>query len=119
MYPQTYLSLFPAFPRSSQAFVAMSLADSFLPRWERVLRPALGRISSHGVPLVPFRVDISKSSDAILTEILQAISDSTVIVADLTAVGSLGDRPVRNSNVLYEVGLAHACRRPEEVVLFR
>lgn len=28
-------------------------------------------------------------------------------------------RPIRNSNVLYEVGIAHACRLPEEVILLR
>jgi hypothetical protein len=42
-----------------------------------------------------------------------------VIVADVTAMGMLGERAVRNGNVLYEVGIAHASRRPEEVVLFR
>jgi hypothetical protein len=54
-----------------------------------------------------------------LTEILQAISDSAVIVADVTAIGTLGERAVRNANVLYEVGIAHASRQPEEVILFR
>lgn len=97
----------------------MSFAPEFTPRWKTVLQPALRRISVNSVPLSPFRVDLSKASDAILTEILEAISDSAVVVADVTALGTLGDRAVRNANVLYEVGIAHACRRPEEVVLFR
>jgi hypothetical protein len=119
MYPQTYLSLFPAFPRSPRAFVAMSFAPEFTPRWQNVLAPALGRIEIKGTPLSPFRVDLSKAGDAILTEILQAISDSAVIVGDVTAIGELNGRPVRNANVLYEVGIAHTSRRPEEVILFR
>ena len=28
-------------------------------------------------------------------------------------------KPIRNANVLYEVGLSHACRLPEEVILLR
>jgi hypothetical protein len=84
-----------------------------------VLEPALKRIRLNDVALTPFRVDLSKASDAILTEILRAISESAVIVADITATGILNNRPVRNANVLYEVGIAHAVRRPEEVVLFR
>jgi len=34
MSRQTYLSLFPAFPRSPRAFVAMSFAEEFKPRFD-------------------------------------------------------------------------------------
>jgi hypothetical protein len=78
----------------------MSFAVEFTARWETVLQPALRRISVKNVPLQPFRVDLSKSSDAILTEILQAISDSAVIVADVTSIGEIEGRAVRNANVL-------------------
>jgi len=30
-----------------------------------------------------------------------------------------GDRAFRNENVLYEVGIAHSSRLPEEVIFFR
>lgn len=119
MYPQNYLTLFPPFPRTNRAFVAMSFAKEFDARWSDVLRPALAGLAVGGQPLDPFRVDLSKASDAILTEILQAISDCRVMVADITALNELDGRPIRNANVLYEVGIAHAVRRPEEVVLFR
>lgn len=97
----------------------MSFAPEFTARWEHVLQPALRRIKINAVPLDPFRVDLSKAGDAILTEILQGIGNCAVIIGDITALGVLGDRAVRNANVLYEVGVAHASRRPEEVVLFR
>lgn len=97
----------------------MSFATEFTARWEQVIQPALGRIQYNDVPLIAHRVDLSKSGDAILTEILQSIADSIVIVAGVSAIGSLNGRAVRNANVLYEVGIAHASRRPEEVVLFR
>lgn len=119
MYPLTYFELFPAFPREPRAFVAISFADQFQARWERVLAPALGRLSHRGEHVQPFRVDLSAASDAILTEILKAIADSMVIVVDITALSEQEGKPIRNANVMYEVGLAHAVRPPEEVVLFR
>ena len=97
----------------------MSFDQQFDARWERVLKPALEGIQRNGVNLTALRVDLGVASDAILTEILQHIGDASVIVADISAVGDLGGRPIRNANVLYEVGLAHAARLPEEVVLFR
>jgi hypothetical protein len=119
LYPQSYFSLIPPFPRRSRVFVAMSFEPRFGDRWQAVLAPAIRGVSHGGAPLEPFRVDLSRASDAILTEILEAIADSYAIVADLTAIGEIDGRPVRNANVLYEVGLAHAVRLPEEVVLFR
>jgi hypothetical protein len=94
MYPQTYLSLSPPFPRTTKAFVAMSFASEFTPRWEGVLQPGLRRIQINDVPLTPFRVDLSKASDAILTEILQAISEAAVIIADVTAMGEFNGRAI-------------------------
>lgn len=119
MFPSSYFALFPAFPRQPVAFVAMSFDARFQSRWENVLSPALQHISHNKSPLRPFRVDLGKASDAILTEILQNIADATVIGADITAHAELDGRPIRNANVLYEVGIAHAVRFPEEVVLFR
>ncbi len=57
--------------------------------------------------------------DSILTEILTGIGTAQVVFADITSVGELDGRPIRNGNVMYEVGLAHATRLPEEVLLFR
>ena len=81
--------------------------------------PAVRSLQSSGQQLEPFRVDLSRASDAILTEILTAIADSHCILADITSQIEVNDRPIRNANVMYEVGLAHAVRLPEEVVLFR
>lgn len=119
MYPQSLFTLLPPYPRSHRAFVAMSFAKEFTPRWERVLEPALRRIAFDGAKLEPFRVDTSMASDAILTEILQEIATCRLIVADISALHTLDHRPVRNANVMYEVGIAHATRLPEEVILLR
>lgn len=97
----------------------MSFDKRFDGRWEQVLGPALSDLIHDGRPLEPYRVDLSRVSDAILTEILATIAESHVIVADITAVDEINGRPVRNANVLYEVGLAHSLRPAKEVILFR
>ena len=119
MYPNTYLSLFPPFPRDHRVFVAMSFHPRFDPRWQDVLVPAVRRVKVAGTALEPHRVDFRKASDSVLTEILDGISRCRFFLADITVIGELDGRPVRNANVLYEVGLAHATRLPEEVALLR
>lgn len=119
MYPNTFFSLFPPFARTSVAFVAMSFDPRFKTRWTDVIDPALRGLSRGNEQLQPYRVDLSKSGDAILTDILDRIGSAHLIFADITALDVLNDRPVRNANVLYEVGLAHARRLPEEVLVFR
>lgn len=119
MYPHTLFSLTPPFPRTRRVFVAMSFEPRFNARWTKVLIPALKSLSHEGEPLDPFRVDLSRASDAILSKILTAIADSHCIVADITGLIEIDGRMIRNANVMYEVGLAHAVRLPEEVILFR
>jgi hypothetical protein len=119
VYPNTYLNLFPAFPRDHRVFVAMSFLPRFDARWEQVLAPAVRRVQLNGTALEPHRVDLRKASDSVLTEILEGISRCRFFLADITVVGELDGRPVRNASVLYEVGLAHATRLPEEVALLR
>jgi hypothetical protein len=110
MYPKYFLDLFPAFPRKEDVFVAMSFHFSLKFRFENVIKPAL----EDGAKLKALRVDQSRISDSILTDILTGISESRFVFADLTA-GPHGVSP----NVMYEVGIAHACRLPHEVILFR
>lgn len=119
MYPENFYSLFPAYPKEEKVFVAMSFDPKFNPRWEEVIKPAIEGITSNDTTLQPIRVDNRNISDSILTEILSGIGNSRFIFADLTTMGTLNGRPVRNSNVMYEIGIAHSTRLPEEVVLFR
>jgi hypothetical protein len=119
MYPNTYLNLFPPFPRDHRVFVAMSFLPRFDARWRDVLAPAVRRIEVNGTSLEPHRVDLRKASDSVLTEILEGIARCRFFLADITVVGQLEGHPVRNGNVLYKVGIAHATRLPEEVALLR
>lgn len=119
MYPAHFFSLFPPFPRRDKVFVAMSFAPQFTHRWEKVIEPAFKRFTFKNKPLQAIRVDKRRISDSILTEILQGIRESRIIFADITSLGNLNGRVMRNENVFYEVGMAQATRLPAEVVLFR
>lgn len=119
MYPANYFNLFPVIPLRPQVFVAISFAPSFVPRLERVIEPAIRAVAWNGLALVASRVNASNISDSILTSILDGIASDALFFADITTIGFLDGRPVRNSNVLYEVGIAHALRPPEQVLLFR
>jgi hypothetical protein len=119
MYPQNYFNLFPPFPRNNTVFVAMSFDSKLNHRWENVIQPAISTVSHDGNPLEAKCVDTRRIGDSILTEILTHIRNARLIFADVSLIGQIAKRPVRNGNVMYEVGIAHAVRLPEEVLLFR
>lgn len=119
MYPLNFFNLFPPFPREKKVFVAMSFDERFDKRWQEVIKPAVENIIVNGTQLEPYRVDFGKGSDSILTEILMNISNCNLFFADLTTIGQLNENPIRNGNVMYEIGIAQAVRLPEEVILFR
>lgn len=104
-----------------QIFVAMSFAERYKSRFDEIIAPAISSIEFNGVQLRPYRVDISKSGDSILTEIINGIAHSQMVLADISSIGedSITGHSYRNGNVMYEVGLALASRQPTEVLLIR
>lgn len=121
MHPQTFIKTFWKREFKPQIFVAMSFNQRYKARYEGIFVPAINGINYGGVPLQPYRVDISKSGDSILTEIMDGIAHSQMVLADLSSVGkdSVTGIPYRNSNVMYEVGIALASRQSSEVLLVR
>jgi hypothetical protein len=121
MYPRDYFALFPVVPRKPRVFVAKSFAPAFEPRFREVIKPAIESTPYKGTHLQVNIVNARVVGDSILTEILDGIANDVLIFADVSTVGYLppGNLPARNANVMYEVGIAHAVRRPEEVILFR
>jgi len=121
MHPNTYLKAFWRSEYSPQVFVAMSFDPAFDNRYDRIIRPAIedGPIASES--LTAYRVDNSKTGDSILTNIVEGIAHSRLVLADLSVVdtGSSSGATFRNGNVMYEVGLALAARNPAEVLLVR
>lgn len=124
MYPANILSLFPPHPRNNTVFVAMSFDPQFTDLWTHVLRPAISNVKLNEAPLRPHRVDLARKGDSILVEIVQHIAEARLVLADVTTTGWLNRerkrvKAIRNGNVMYELGLAHASRLPEEVVVVR
>jgi hypothetical protein len=119
MYPGHWLSLYPAFPRGNRVFVAMDFGSEHESRWKRVIEPALTDATAGGARLQPYRVDARRAGDSIFTEIVEGIAQSRLVVADITTLVRINERPVRNGNVMYELGIAQAIRLPEEVLIFR
>lgn len=119
MHPLNVFSLFPPFPKEDKVFVAMSFDKQYDYRWQKVIRPAIQAVRFNDVPLQPYRIDTRRINDSIMTEVLTGISNSRLILGDITAIDYSTARTVWNGNVMYEIGLAHAVRLPEEVLLFR
>jgi hypothetical protein len=97
----------------------MSFDTRFDQRWSAVIEPAITDVEIGGESLTAHRIDLSRRGDSVLTEILDEIARARLVIADITTIGTVQNRPVRNANVMYEVGLAHAVRLPEEVILLR
>ena len=121
MHPQLFLRTFWRMELRPQVFVAMSFDEKYQSRWEEIIAPAIRLIEIDGVNLEPYRVDLSKTGDSILTDIMDGIAHSQLVLADVSSVGrdSETGEPYRNGNVMYEVGLALACRQSAEVLLVR
>jgi hypothetical protein len=121
MHPRVFLETFWRLELRPQIFVAMSFDDTYKKRFDEVIAPAIQSIQVGNVNLKPYRVDNSKTGDSILTDIMDGIAHSQLILADVSSIGkdSKTGFPYRNANVMYEVGLALACRQSSEVLLVR
>ena len=120
MHPNVFLKTFWRMELKPQVFVAMSFHGAYEQRFTRIIEPAIKSILLGGKPLAAYRVDNSKTGDSILTDIMDGIAHSQLVLADVsTTEGGQDGFPYRNGNVMYEVGLALACRQPSEVLLVR
>jgi hypothetical protein len=110
MYPKYFFEFFREFERTEEVFVAMPFTEAFRPRWDYIFVPAI-----ESVKLIPYRVDARLISDSILTDILRGIGRAKLILGDI----SIDENGYRNGNVMYELGIAHAIRLAEEVIILR
>jgi hypothetical protein len=110
MYPKVYIDLFRPFERAVEVFVAMPFSSEFETRWKDIFEPAIVACN-----LKPYRTKEVLVSDSIPINILEGISRAKLLLFDIS--NEKEDRP--NSNVMYELGIAHAIRLPEEVIILR
>lgn len=121
MHPNAFLTTLWRAEIKEQLFVAMSFAPRFLARYEEIIRPAIEDEPIAGTKLSAYRVDNSKTGDSILTDIVNGIAHSRLVLADVSVIdeGRYTEVPIRSGNVMYEVGVALACRNSSEVLLIR
>lgn len=110
MYPKIYIDLFRSFDRTPEIFVAMPFSPQFETRWKEIFVPAI-----KSCDIKPYRTKELLVSNSIPVDILNGIGRTKFLLFDISNEGK--DRP--NSNVMYELGIAHAIRLPEEVIIVR
>jgi hypothetical protein len=120
MHPNTFLRSLWRGETRDEVFVAMSFDKRYQTRFDDVIKPAIQQ-TKFRKQLEPYRVDISKTGDSILTDIIEGIAHCQLVLADVSSVGrdAVNGQPYRNGNVMYEVGIALASRQPAEVLLIR
>jgi hypothetical protein len=107
MHPNVFLKTFWRMELKPQVFVAMSFHGDYEQRFEQVIKPAITSIRLCDKPLAAYRADNSKTGDSILTDIMDGIAHSQLVLADVSTVDhGQGGFAYRNGNVMYEVGLA-------------
>lgn len=119
MHPHAfYANLFSPMKRE-EVFVIMSFDSQFEDRWNNLYVPVIER----DLNLKASRVDYNISGDSTIHDILDGIAHSKFIIADITSVKMTDASgvcwPQRNANVMWELGIAHLMRLPDEVLILR
>jgi hypothetical protein len=117
MYPRDFFDTYWRSDLRDEVFVAMPFHDEFARVWEMAVRPAIDEDSGTG--LRARRVDASIFSGSIVSDILDGIAHSRLVLADISIASEGRWKGQRNGNVMYEVGLAHAVRQSTEILLIR
>jgi hypothetical protein len=116
MYPREYFESYWRPEIREEVFVAMPFHDEFSSIWSNAIQPGIKDVSGS---LRARRVDASILSGSIITDILDGIAHSRLVLADISVATTGKWAGQRNGNVMYEVGLAHAVRQNTEILLIR
>jgi hypothetical protein len=119
MHPHTFYSSLFETPKRPEVFVLTSFQPPFEPRWRDVIEPCI----REDLGLKPVRVDDGSSGDSIIHDILEGIAHARLIIADITSTpiqyGKTEADPRRSANVMWELGIAHVMRTPDEVLIVK
>lgn len=118
MHPHSYYSDLYSPKKREEVFVIMGFNEDGERAWAEIVEPTI-----RDVKLKPVRVDFRTGGDSIMHDIMDGIAHSRLVVADITS-SSMTDLagepwPQRNANVLWELGIAHTMRLPDEVVVIK
>lgn len=117
MYPKQYFETYWRTDLRDEVFVAMPFHDDFNSVWKDTIKPAIE--NDQKTKLVAKRIDTSVLSGSIIIDILDGIAHSRIVFADVSICCEGKWAGQRNGNVMYEVGLSHALRQVEEIILVR
>lgn len=117
MYPRDYFETYWRHEIREEVFVAMPFHDEFSSIWNDGIKPSID--DDIPGPIKARRVDATILSGSIITDILDGIAHSKLVLADISVATSGKWAGQRNGNVMYEVGLAHAVRQSTEILLIR
>lgn len=117
MYPRDFFDTYWRPELLDEVFVAMPFHDEFTPVWDKAIQPAIDEDVAE--PIRARRVDATILSGSVITDILNGIAHSRLVLADISVTREGKWRDQRNGNVMYEVGLAHAVRQNTEILLIR
>ena len=82
MYPREFFDTYWRSEIKDEVFVAMSFHDEFTPVWEMAIRPAIEQGS--GGQLRARRVNATVLSGSVITDILDGIAHSRLVLADIS-----------------------------------
>lgn len=119
LHPHTYYSTLFETKKRDEVFVIMSFATEFDARWRDIIEPCIRK----DLALKPNRVDYNVSGESVVHDIMDGIAHARLVLADITST-KMTDRhgqswPQRNGNVMWELGIAHVIRLPDEVIVVR
>jgi hypothetical protein len=119
LHPHTFYATLFNQSKRDEVFVIMSFAPEFDARWQQVILPCI----QDDLKLKANRVDYNTSGESVVHDILDGIAHARLIVADITSYRMMDDNghfwPQRNANVMWELGLVHVMRMPDEVLVVR
>ncbi len=120
MYPYDFFTQYRVDNLIDRIFVGMWFNEEHKLRFDNIIVKAIDQSK-----LKPYRVDQPVSGDSIPINILEGILNSRIVLFDVSYITpeivlkDSAKKRFRNANVMYELGLAHAWRLPEEIIVIR
>lgn len=115
MYPKKFWNEFRLLKWPDEVFVGMWFDDENVSkRYFPIIEKAISQTL-----LKPRFLKKIITGDSIPIDIMEGIIECKLVIFDISPITKIGDDYIRNSNVMYELGLAHTWRNPEEVIVLR
>lgn len=115
MYPKKFWNEFRLVKWAEEIFVGMCFdACNVVERYDAIIKKAIEQTQ-----LRPRFLKEVVTGDSIPIEIMTGIIECRLVLFDISAICEVKNRCIRNSNVMYELGLANVWRNPEEVIVMR